>query len=123
MGSAATKLRLRTLTSLGIGATIETGTTGGGSTFNVDAGFEAAGKQQTIDTAATIITALLPVGGPLDVSDATLKTTIDASMTAAQLLLAAESIAPLRSPGSCRRASPLTRAASRRWRRARPSRS
>ncbi len=93
-GSAATKLRLRTLTSLGIGATIETGTTGGGSTLNADANFGAGGKQHTIASAATIITALLPVGGALDVSDATLKSTIDPSMTAAQLVLAADSIAP-----------------------------
>ncbi len=93
-GSTSLKLRLRALTELGVGATLETGTTGGGSTFNVDAGFEAAGKQTTIPTAATVITALLPVAGPLDVSDATILATINAYMTSAQLLAVADAIAP-----------------------------
>ena len=55
-------------TMLGVGAYISYDTTGNGSTFNTPANLVSGGASFTMPTAATIITNLLPVGGPLNVS-------------------------------------------------------
>ena len=80
--------------TLGVGSYIEIDTVGNGSTFNAVAGFGAGGGNFTVPTVAATITALLPVGGPLDVSSATLDTTLGQGATDAQLTAVADTIAP-----------------------------
>ncbi len=55
----------------GVNSFLENDTVAGGSTANTALGL-ANGAIRTMPTAATYITALLPVGGPLDVSTATI---------------------------------------------------
>jgi len=63
------------------------------STFNGVVGFGAGGSF-TVPTVATVVTTCLPVGGPLDVSTATLYATVGAGATLAQLNALADTIAP-----------------------------
>lgn len=64
------------------------------STFNAVVGFNLAGDNFTEPTTAAVIVATLPVGGPLDVSVATLSALVGGGATAAQLTAVADSIAP-----------------------------
>jgi hypothetical protein len=93
LGSSANILRLTTVAK-GEGVTIETDTTGGGSTFNTPAGFGSGGQQLSVPTAAALISTTVPVGGPVDVSDATLTDELGPAVTAAQLLAVADTLAP-----------------------------
>jgi hypothetical protein len=68
--------------------------TGNGSTFNTPGGLGAAAANFTVPTAAAVITALSPVGGPVDVSAATIRTNVGAGLTDAQVAGVADSIAP-----------------------------
>lgn len=72
---------------------IEIDTVGNGSTFNTVPGF-TDGASFTVPSVAATITALLPVGGPLDVSTATLRTTLGQGGTNAQISNLADTIAP-----------------------------
>lgn len=94
VGVSALRFRIRTVASTGVGAHIDTDTVGNGSTFNTPAQFTAGGQTQTVSTAATVITACLPVGGPLDVSSATITTNTSKAVTVAQVKAIADSIAP-----------------------------
>jgi len=76
----------------GVGSYI--GVDGALSTFNVPVGFNIAGANFTVPTIAATITALLPVGGPLNVSAAKLLTTVGAGATIAQRTAVADTIAP-----------------------------
>jgi hypothetical protein len=78
----------------GPGSYIEIDTTGNGSTFNTPAVFAAGGSNFTVPSATTLITAFLPVGGPLDVRLATLETNIGPMVTAAMGKIIANAIAP-----------------------------
>jgi hypothetical protein len=78
----------------GAGSYIETDSTAGGNTFNDVAGFNVAGEDFTVQTAAAVITDLLPVGGPLDVTAATLDTSLGFGPTAAQRVALADALAP-----------------------------
>ncbi len=78
----------------GVGSYISIDTVGNGSTFNTPVGFGAGGGTFTVPSIATIITALLPVGGPIDVSTSTLNTTVGKGTTTAQRNALADSIAP-----------------------------
>ena len=78
----------------GVGSYLNIDTVGNGSTFNTPVGFAAGGEITTVPTAATVVTATLPVGGPLDVSTVTLVATVGDGGTAAQLSGLADSIAP-----------------------------
>lgn len=78
----------------GPGSFIEIDTVANGSTFNTPVGFGAGGGSFTVPSATALITATLPVGGPLDVSNATLDTNIGKGATAAQRSAVADSIAP-----------------------------
>jgi len=64
--------------TLGVGSYIANDSVANGSTFNTPANFGAGVTSFTMPSAAATITALLPVGGPLDVSAATLLTTLGA---------------------------------------------
>ena len=77
----------------GPGSYIEIDTAGNGSTFNAVAGL-TDGADFEVPSVADLITATLPVGGPLDVSDATLITTLGEGATAAQRAAVADTIAP-----------------------------
>ncbi len=66
----------------GVGSYIAIDTVVHGSTFNTPANFGAGGLTFTMPTAATIITGLLPVGGPLNVSAANVLTYLGASPAA-----------------------------------------
>jgi hypothetical protein len=78
----------------GVGSYIAIDSTAGGSTFNTPVGFAVGGSSFTVPTAAVATTALLPVGGPLDVSTTTLNTTIGRGATTAQRTGVADAIAP-----------------------------
>lgn len=71
-GSTDVKLSLKNTALFGAGTTLETDSVAGGSTFNTPAAFGAAARTFTVATAAAIIAATLPVGGPLDVRVVTL---------------------------------------------------
>lgn len=77
--------------TLGAGSYIAIDTVGNGSTFNTPANFGSGGGTFTMPSATTTITALLPVGGPLDVSAATLLTTLGADANRSNI---ADVIAP-----------------------------
>lgn len=77
----------------GEGSYIEIDTAGNGSEFNSDAGF-ADGELFTMPAAAAVVTAMLPVGGPLDVSDGTMDTEVGPGLTAAERSALADTIAP-----------------------------
>lgn len=82
--STGTLLVLQSNTN-GVGSYISVDSVANGSTFNgATAGNLGAGGQTfTMPSAATIITALLPVGGPLNVSSAAILTNLGASPAAA----------------------------------------
>lgn len=73
-------------TATGPGAYIEVDSVAGGSTFNAVPGIAVLGGSFTMPAAAAVITALNPVGGPLDVSDATLLANIGGGATDTQVL-------------------------------------
>lgn len=56
----------------GVASYVETDSTAGGSVANTPLGLPAGGSIRTMPSAADFIAATLPVGGPLDVSTATL---------------------------------------------------
>ena len=78
----------------GVGSYLNIDSVANGSTFNTPVGFAVGGDVTTVPTVAAVITATLPVGGPLDVSTATLVTTVGDGGTTAQLSTLADSIAP-----------------------------
>jgi len=78
----------------GVGSYLEIDTVANLSTFNTPVGFNVAGEVTTVPTAAAVITATLPVGGPLNVSTATLVATVGDGGTTAQVSALADSIAP-----------------------------
>ena len=77
----------------GPGSYVEVDSAGNGSEFNAVVGWNAAGESSEVPDSAGLITALAPVGGPLDVSLATLQG-ISATFTAAQATTIADVIAP-----------------------------
>ncbi len=77
--------------TVGVGSYISVDTVGAGSTFNTPVQLGAGGQTFTMASASTIITALLPVGGPLNVSASSLLTNVGAAPTAASV---ADKIAP-----------------------------
>jgi hypothetical protein len=64
------------------------------STFSAVVGFNPLGDSFTVPTVAIVIVTSLPVGGPLDVSTATLVATVGAGATPAQIAALANAIAP-----------------------------
>lgn len=93
VGSGALRVRLKT-TAKGPGTYIQVDTVGNGSTGNTPLQFGSGGLSFTVPTAAAVITALLPVGGPLDVSSATILSTVSSALSAAQVKAVADAIAP-----------------------------
>jgi hypothetical protein len=91
---SSTKLALQTTLSKGAGTILQVDSVGNGSTFNTPAVLGAGGQTKTVPTAAAFITATLPVGGPLDVSAATIRTSLGGGLTDAQVGIAADAIAP-----------------------------
>jgi len=81
-------------TATGPGAYIEVDSVVNGSTFDAVVGWAVGGGSFTVPTAAAVITACLPVGGPLDVSLLTLLGVIGAGPTLAQVNALCDTIAP-----------------------------
>lgn len=79
----------------GAGTYIEFDSTAGGSTANTPLVFSPGGDDKTVPSAATVITATVPVGGPVDVSPATLRTQIGPGLTDAQMAGLQNALAPL----------------------------
>lgn len=75
----------------GVSSYIGVDSVGNGSTFNTPTNLGAGASNFTVPSATTVITALLPVGGPLNVSAAQILTTLGASPLAANV---ADLIAP-----------------------------
>lgn len=93
-GTSNVRVRFQTKSpALGIGAAISLDTTANGSTANTALGLPN-GTTHTVPTAATIITALNPVGGTLDVSSATQTAQISPGISAASVTAIADAIAP-----------------------------
>lgn len=90
---SATKLVLKT-TATGEGTTIHYDSTVGGSTFNTPAALNAAGASHTVPSAGAYIFATLPVGGPLDLSVTNIRNILGWGLSASQLQVAADVIAP-----------------------------
>jgi hypothetical protein len=80
----------------GPGSYISIDTVAHGSSFNgATAGaFGAGGGTFTVPTAAAALAALSPVGGPIDVSAATIRTQMGPALSAAQVAQVADAIAP-----------------------------
>lgn len=91
--SATLRLTLNTTLLLGPGAVLQNDTIAHGSTANTALGL-SDGSSWTVTTAAAAITALLPVGGPLDVSQATVLVTVSYGLSLAQVKAIADAIAP-----------------------------
>ncbi len=81
-------------TAMGAGARIQYDSTGGGSTANTPLALAAGGANKTVPSAATVITATVPIGGPVDVSAATIRTQIGSGLTTAQLTALTDGLAP-----------------------------
>lgn len=93
-GTVADTLRITSNTK-GTGSTVILDTVANGSTFNTPALLGAAGQTVTLPAASTIITATLPVDGPLDVSATAVRAISGlANATTAEVAAIAESIAP-----------------------------
>lgn len=93
-GSTDLRVMLRSTEDFGPGATLETDSVAGGSTFNGPAAFGASALTFTVPDAGTVITATLPVGGPIDVSAATLLTLIGPAVRGSERETFSDSIAP-----------------------------
>jgi hypothetical protein len=93
---AVSTLRLGLQTSnKGTGARIQIDSAGGGSTFNTPAVLAGAGANFTVPAGATIIAATVPIGGVgMDVSVATIRTLVGTGLTAAQVAIVQEALAP-----------------------------
>ncbi len=95
--AAPTKILFHTVAAVGPGTVLLLDTNGNGSTANASLGFGAGGGTCTVSTAATTITSLLPVGGPLDVRATTIRSQDTAGLrgiTDAQVTALADQIAP-----------------------------
>lgn len=88
-----TRISLYTLAK-GEGVRIQNDTTAGGSTANTPLVLGAGGQIFTVPTSAALVTATVPVGGPVDVSAATVRTQLGAGLQAAPLLLVQDALAP-----------------------------
>jgi len=92
--SPALRLALQT-TGKGAGLRIQYDSTGGGSTANTPLALAAGGALFLVPAASAVITATVPVGGPVDVSPATIATQLGSGLTAAQSLALTNALAPL----------------------------
>ena len=92
---SSTKIAFQTTADKGAGTTLQIDSVGNGSTFNTPAVLGVGGQSKTVPTAAAFITTTLPVGGPLNVSAATIRTSLGGGLTDAQVKAAADAIAPL----------------------------
>ena len=78
----------------GTGARIQNDTTGNGSTANAPLVLGAGGQTFTVPSAATLIAATVPVGGPVDVSDVTVRGQLGPGLIVASLLIIQDAMAP-----------------------------
>ena len=91
--SPTNRIALQTVAA-GAGTYIQIDSVAGGSTFNTPAGLAVGGASKTVPSAATVILATIPVGGPVDVSPATIRTQVGAGLTAAQVSGLQDGLAP-----------------------------
>jgi hypothetical protein len=91
--SPSLRVALQTTTK-GAGLRIQYDTTGGGSTANTPLALAAGGALFLVPSAAAVITATVPVGGPVDVSPATIRTQLGSGLTAAQWTALQDGLAP-----------------------------
>lgn len=95
LGTApTTRIALQT-TAKGAASRIQYDTTAGGSTANTPLALAAGGANFTVPAASTVITATVPVGGPVDVSQATIRTQLGSGLTEAQWTALQNALAPL----------------------------
>jgi hypothetical protein len=93
--SSAGALRLALQSTVGgTGDRIQIDSTAGGSTFNTPGVLAAGGSNFTVPTSSAVILALVPVGGPVDVSAATVRTNLGAGLTSTQLSSVQDALAP-----------------------------
>lgn len=92
--SPALRVALQT-TAKGAGVRIQYDTTGGGSTANTPLALAVGGAIFLVPAASVVIAATVPVGGPIDVSPATVRGLLGAGLTAAQLAALTNALAPL----------------------------
>lgn len=81
-------------TAKGAGLRIQYDTTAGGSTANTPLALAAGGALFTVPSAATVIAATVPVGGPVDVSPATIRTQVGSGLTSTQWVGIMDALAP-----------------------------
>jgi len=92
--SSTLRIALSTTASFGPGATIGIDSTGNGSIANASLGLGTAARAVTVPTVASMVAAFLPVGGPLDVSQATILSTVGYGLSLVQVKAIADAIAP-----------------------------
>lgn len=90
---AGPKLALQT-TAKGAGVRIQIDSLAGGSTFSTPANLALVGATFTVLPSASYIAAVLPIGGPLDVSAATIRGSLGGGLLDNQVAAAADAIAP-----------------------------
>lgn len=88
-----TKLAIRT-TVTGEGTFLTYGSVASGSTFNTAAALAVGGFTHTVPSAGAFILGTLPVGGPLNVSVANVRSILGGGLSVAQAQAAADLIAP-----------------------------
>lgn len=81
-------------TAKGTGTYIQVDSVAGGSTFNTPSALAVGGANKTVPTPAAFILTTLPVGGPLNVTAATVRGSLGTGLTDAQVDAAADAIAP-----------------------------
>ena len=91
LDSSGTFLALKS-DAKGTGAFIEVDSIANGSTFNAVPGLAVGGALFAMPTAGVVISLLNPVGGPLDVSDATMLTSIGGGASATGLLAVRDAV-------------------------------
>ncbi len=91
-GTTSVRISLQT-TGTGAGTTIRLNTIGGGSSANTALGLPN-GLTWLVPSAASAIASFLPVGGPLDVSSATILSTVSPVLDGTQVDAIADAIAP-----------------------------
>jgi hypothetical protein len=93
IAGSAVRLWIQTNTA-GAGSYIQLDSVAGGSTATAVLGFPIGGTSWTVPTAAAYLVTVLPVGGPLDVSSNTIRSTLGLGLTPTQVTAAADAIAP-----------------------------
>jgi len=94
LGTAPTlRIAIQTVVK-GAASRIQYDTTAGGSTANTPLSLAAGGANFTVPAASAVITATVPVGGPVDVRPVTIRTQLGTGLTQAQWEALQNALAP-----------------------------